>query len=360
MTSATAEVPSGIHDINPHWLTAVLRADESVSDSATVTAVRAEQIAMDTGFSSLLYRLHLTGGDGVPTSLIAKLPARSEARGAMEMMGGYSREVMFYQQVAGCAPMGTPHVYAARMATESTDFVLLLEDLRSWDNADQLAGLSLERARTCIGELAGLHAWSMNPANTDIVASFPSMDTQMTREVLPGVFGLGWQVYREKTQVVVPPLVARHAERFAEHAPAALRALTERSALVHGDIRADNMFFAGDQLKIVDFQLAARGAGAADVGYLVSQGLPTSLRAGRDEELLRDYLDQLSLHGVVDYSFDNAWRHYRFAAAYLMVLPVIILLGWETLPDRSRQLCLTLTDRAVATIDETNAVEVFE
>ena len=42
--------------------------------------------------------------------------------------------------------------------------------------------------------------------------------------------------------------------------------------LLHGDIRADNMFFDGDRLKVVDFQFAARGAGAADIAYRASQG----------------------------------------------------------------------------------------
>jgi hypothetical protein len=42
-----------------------------------------------------------------------------------------------------------------------------------------------------------------------------------------------------------------------------------------------------------------------------------------------------------------------------MLLPVITLNGWDALPARSRALCLTLTDRAVATIDEIGALEVF-
>ena len=129
--------------------------------------------------------------------------------------------------------------------------------------------------------------------------------------------------------------------------------------LLHGDIRADNMFFDGDRLKVVDFQFASRGAGAADVAYLVSQGLPTEVRRGHDEVLVREYLERLAAHGVTDYSFDEAWRHYRFAVAYLMVLPVITLNGWDAMPERSRALCLTLTERAVATIDEIDALEVF-
>jgi thiamine kinase-like enzyme len=130
--------------------------------------------------------------------------------------------------------------------------------------------------------------------------------------------------------------------------------------LLHGDIRADNLFFDGDRLKVVDFQFASLGAGVADIAYLVSQGLPTEVRRGNDDELVRVYLACLRAHGVTDYTFDEAWRQYRFAVAYLMVLPVITLNGWDAMPERSRALCLTLTDRAVAAIDDIDALEVFK
>lgn len=354
----TEQVPTGIDAVTPAWMTAALRADPTVRDDAVVDELRAERIAQDSGFSSLLYRVRLEG-DGVPPSVIVKLPAQSEARGAMEMLGGYRRELSFYQHVAGRAPMATPHAYVARMVEDSADFVLVLEDLGDWDNADHLAGLPMSRARLCIDELAGLHAWSMQPANAVVRGSFPSIDTDVARQIFLPVFGLGWQTYRENSSLPVSAAVAGFAERFADHAPRALAALTEHSTLLHGDIRADNMFFRGDRLKVVDFQFAARGVGAADIGYLVSQGLPTDVRRGRDEDLLRGYLERLGEHGVADYTFDDAWRHYRFAVAYLMVLPVITLVGWDGLPPRSRELCLTLVDRAVAAIDDIEALEVF-
>lgn len=89
------------------------------------------------------------------------------------------------------------------------------------------------------------------------------------------------------------------------------------------------MFFDGDRLKVVDFQFTERGVGAADIGYLVSQGLPSNVRRGQDQDLVREYLENLEALGVTDYSFDDAWRHYRFAVAYLLVLPVITLVGWD-------------------------------
>ena len=352
VSAGTTSVPDGIDELTPHWLTSAL--------GVSVTDVRVEQIAMDSGFSSLLYRLHLTGGDDVPPTLIAKLPALSEARGAMELLGGYRRELAFYQNVAGHAPMATPRAYAARMAEDSVDFILLLEDLQAWDNGDHLAGLAMSRARLCIEALAGLHAWSSDPANAPALESFPSIDTAIARDLLLPAFAPGWQVYLEHCAGAVPAHVARFADGFAQRAVAALPALTERDMLLHGDIRADNLFFDGDEMKVVDFQFAARGCGAADIAYLVTQGLRSEAREGRDEALVREYLDHLAAGGVSDYSFDDAWRHYRCAAVYLMVLPVITLNGWEAMPERSRQLCLTLTDRAVAAIDEIDALEVFE
>jgi hypothetical protein len=217
----------------------------------------------------------------------------------------------------------------------------------------------MNRARLCIAQLAGLHAWSASPANAAVLEQFPTLDTPMARDLFFPAFGPGWQVYLDKSSEPVPAAVARYADGFAEHAPAALDALTERSMLLHGDIRADNMFFNGDRLKVVDCQFTARGPGAADIGYLISQGLPTEVRRGHDEELVREYLEHLAAHGITDYSFDDAWRHYRFAVAYLMLLPVIILIGWDALPERSRALCLKLTERAVATIDDIDALELF-
>jgi hypothetical protein len=171
--------------------------------------------------------------------------------------------------------------------------------------------------------------------------------TPTVRDVFFPVFGLAWPIYLEHTTEIVPASVARFAERFTEYAPQALEVLSRRSMLLHGDIRAD-------------FQFTSVGAGACDIAYLVSQGLPAEVRAGHDEALVREYLTRLAGHGVTDYSFDEAWRDYRLATAYLIVLPVITLMGWDSLPERSRKLCLKLTERAVATIEEIDALGAFE
>jgi len=351
VTQGPAVIPASIDEVTPQWLTDALGRE--------VSAVAADRIAEDSGFASFLYRVHLTGASDLPETVIVKLPGTPEARGAMEMLGGYRRELEFYRRVAGRAPMAAPRVHVAEIGASAAEFVLVMEDLAGWTNADHLAGLSMEQARLAIAGLAGLHAWSVDPANAIPTDVFPNLDSPAAREVFLPVFELAWPVYLEHAGVPVPPSVAEFAERFTDYAAQALDVLGNRRMLLHGDIRADNLFFSGDAMKVVDFQFTCYGAGAADVAYLVSQGLPSDVRRGHDRALLREYLAELARHGVTDYSCDAAWRDYRMATAYLIVLPVITLMGWDAMPERSRRLCLELTRRAVATIDEIDALEAF-
>jgi aminoglycoside phosphotransferase (APT) family kinase protein len=352
VSQGSVVIPSSIDDVTAAWLTDAL--------GRSVEKAVAERIAEDSGFSSLLYRVRLSGDPGLPETVIVKLPGTPEARGAMEMLGGYRRELEFYRRVADHAPMATPDVHIAEIRGSTADFVLVMEDLRDWNNADHLTGLTMAQARLAIAGLAGLHGWSADPANALPAGVFPGLDAPAVRELFLPAFGFAWSNYLEHARVPVPPAVARFAERFTDYAAQALETLSRRQMVLHGDIRADNLFFSGDAMKVVDFQFACHGAGAADVAYLVSQGLPTEVRRGNDEALLREYLAVLDRHGVSDYSFDEAWRDYRMATGYMIVLPVLALMGWDALPERSRTLCLTLTERAMATIDEIDALEAFE
>ena len=135
VTRRSVAIPSCIDDVTPEWLSDAL--------GRTVSGLAAQRIAEDSGFSSLLYRVRLSGDPGLPQTVIVKLPGTPEARGAMEMLGGYRRELEFYRRVAGRAPMGTPEVHVAEMGATAGDFVLVMEDLSGWENADHLAGLTM-------------------------------------------------------------------------------------------------------------------------------------------------------------------------------------------------------------------------
>ena len=84
-------------------------------------------------------------------------------------------------------------------------------------------------------------------ANAAALEAFPSIDTPIARDLLLPAFAPGWQVYREHHGAGSCRASRAFAERLrANGRLTALPALTERDMLLHGDIRADNLFFDGD------------------------------------------------------------------------------------------------------------------
>lgn len=352
--SAKVKLVASIDGVDAAWVSDVLGAE--------VTGVSAERIALDTGFSSELWRVALESADAsVPASVIVKLPTTTVVREAMDMVGGYAREVAFYAEVAGRSPLATPTVYFSQQADDSTDFTIVLEDLGGWENGNHYEGLPLARATACLDQLAALHGWSATPENVaGLEQRFPPLDSPIVRQAFPMLAAEGWGVYKAQAREPIPSDVAAYVEDLPRHIVTLLEGLSERRCLIHGDIRADNLFFGPNgELSVVDFQLPSFGAGMVDVGYLISQGLTTAERGDRDEELVRGYLDALAQRDPEPYAFEDAWRHYKLAVLFGIVIPIIAIRGWDLLPQKSQELCLRLLERSIATIASTDALEVL-
>jgi tRNA A-37 threonylcarbamoyl transferase component Bud32 len=126
------------------------------------------------------------------------------------------------------------------------------------------------------------------------------------------------------------------------------------ACLAHGDPRVDNLFFAGNDVVVVDFQFCTRASGIYDVAYLISQGLDTTVRRGRDRELVGRYVHALRSAGLV-IDDDTAWDQYVRATALLLVFPLGAILGWPTLGERARDLLRTLIERWAAAVVDVEA-----
>jgi hypothetical protein len=341
-------MPSSIGEVTPAWLTDTLRADGALAAEGTVTGVAAEQIAVGTGFLSDLFRLRLQG-DG-PESLILKIPATSALyRATAHGANVYQREVVFYRDLAGSCPLRTPHAYYAEF-DQSGAMVLLLEDLGLLEAPDHLEGLQLDRAGLVIDRLAEFHAWGASPNRPPLdPAIFPSVVDQVGQ--LGSVIPLGWEIYLVNRRHDHPPAVDRLIDRLPDLTLELAASLTGPACLAHGDLRVDNLFFAGHDVAVVDFQFCTRASGIYDVAYLLSQGLHTTVRRGHDRELVDRYVRALRCAGL-SIDDDTAWDQYLRATALLVVFPLGAILGWSTVGERARDLVLTLIERwAAAAVD---------
>jgi aminoglycoside/choline kinase family phosphotransferase len=347
-------MPSEVGEVTPEWLTGVLRADGALAADDTVTGVAAEQIAAGTGFLSDLHRLRLEG-DG-PESLILKLPAASALyRATAQGANAYQREVVFYRDLATACPLRTPHAYHAEFE-ESGAMVLLLEDLGLLEAPDHLEGLQIDRADLVLERLAAFHAWGVSAKCPPLDPTvFPAVVDQVGQ--LGPVISLGWPIYLANRRRDHPAAVEQLVERLPDLTLELAASLSDPACLTHGDLRVDNLFFAGTDMAVVDFQFCTRASGIYDIAYLISQGLDTTVRRGHDRELVGRYLRALQSAGLT-IDVDIAWDQYVRATALLVVFPLGAILGWPALGERARDLVLTLIERWVEAVVDVEATEL--
>ncbi|MBJ7461981.1 MAG: phosphotransferase, partial [Mycolicibacterium sp.] len=358
MTSIISRFPRSAAELTVDWLSGVLASSGAMAAGSRVRDLRLERIAEGVGFASFLYRAHLAlDGDGPATVIIkwpTDYPAYLELAQSIQL---YDREVAFYNDVAPTAPISAPRAHFAAIEDDSTDFVIVMEDLAALENADHLQGLSIDRAQAVLDELAHFHAWgwAMEPAAAKNPAFLHIDDPRMA-----GLFGVGaaagWPIYLQHGRASAPEGLADVLHDYAALAPGLLGALTEPATLVNGDLRADNLFFGDSGPHVtVDYQFAGRGCGMWDVAYLVGQGLTPHERDGRERELVAGYLDTLAGLGI-DYPFAKAWQQFQIAVVVQIALPLLAMVSWETLNPRGQELLQVLMERSFAIIADSDAM----
>lgn len=345
--------PRGPEDLTAAWLSDALETP--------VESFEATPIGVGVGMMGRLVQVRTDGTE--PRSVVAKFPtaddgARTNVAGPLRL---YQREAQFYRDLAPTVPVGTPAVHAAEFDEASGDFVLLLEDLSTLRSADQIAGCSVEDARIVIDQIADHHAHYSDPTRLDAIGWMPELDDPvmqavvngMAKQALPGfydVFGDG-----------LGPELRTFFDRLPETAVEFMGGTEEgTTTLAHVDLRLDNIFFGGDDrpMVLIDWQLSSKAGFAYDVAYFLSQSMDTDLRRRHEAELVERYLSRLDAHGV---AVDRAGFaiDYRRTVAFCAIYPVNVAGSVEMANDRAVELVHMLYDRAMAAIDDHDALAVW-
>ena len=134
--------------------------------------------------------------------------------------------------------------------------------------------------------------------------------------------------------------------------------------LVHGDYRADNLYFyfgtgsEHDPLVVADWQLVCRARGAFDVAYLLCQSLESGARAQWEWSILRRWHERLTALGVSAYSFGDAVDDYK-RGALLSVVYAVVGASLDRSNNRGTQLARTQALRTFRAALEIRASEVL-
>jgi hypothetical protein len=338
-------VPQSIEDVTPAWI--------SAATGWEVTGMSAEQIGVGIGVSSAVYRVALTG-HGCPTSIVVKQPALDPAAVfTSTMLRMYIREVRYFSTLAAQSPLRSPAFYYGEVDEETSNFVLLIEDLSGLRIVDQNIGMNLEDAGRAVDAVAGMHAkWWGTADQLAADGTTVSLGDPIYPAVLPIVFAEGWE--KCSNEVELPASIQAIGPKFAPAIGGLLASLAAGpNTLAHGDYRADNMLFTADnELVALDFQLIGTGTGAYDLAYFVTQSLTADDASNGEADLFNRWIDGLRSAGVpADMVDRNAlWQHYRTAALFCLAYPIVASRGMDLSDPRQYALVDSMNtrfDRAV-------------
>jgi aminoglycoside phosphotransferase (APT) family kinase protein len=354
MSVREERLPRTIDAVDSAWLTQAL-------------GVKVEIAGVDlvgNPWSSSLSRVQLEGGADAPRSVIVKISIGGQVRELIDAIGAYDREITFYRELAPISPVRVPHVYIVVRDPETGDFVLVMEDLAPLMPPDQLEGLTVAQSQSAVDGLARFHAFSWEHARIAALADhFPAMDSAAGRAQVgqfAHFFELGWPLALRHAGEALSPAVRRFGDRFGEFGHVFIAELATPRTLIHGELRADNLFFdeTGEPI-LVDFQTMQAAAGISEVAYLLSQSLSTEVRRTAEWDLVRRYFDGLADAGVTGYPWERAECQYRLAVAMQFVYPVMAFTQFELTNDRGRALLIEMARRAAVAIEDNGSLSLL-
>jgi hypothetical protein len=349
-------------DITTTWVEGVMRGSGNLEDGVTVTAVSTERIGEGVGILSILQRVIPTysGATKAPKTFVVKYPTDDPVqRGTADALVFYIRELTFYRDCAPSAPFKTAKCYGQAIESENTNFTIVMEDISHYRPLNQLDGVSLSDAKIMLEKLADFHAmWWNSPKLPAMQSIFPPILNPTYEMVLPMLWSQGWPNVEKYAGHLIPDSIRGIGGIWGDKVPWMLGTLMEPTTLIHGDYRADNMMFDGDEPVVIDYQICGTGSGIYDVGYFISQSITTEVRRGHDRELVDFYLDRLETHGIT-IDRDEMWRQYLVVIVFCVNYGVTTFGGFAEQNERGQQLLQEMLLRAMYCVADNDALKVI-
>ncbi len=311
--------------ITPSWLEGQLRCIPSFKD-LKVTSVETETIGAATGFLSRIARLTPSYGANAPqapSTLILKVQTNREGfTDVAERLQAFERELGFYKDFAPDLQARLPRIFGGY--AEGGKGWILMEDLSSWSQGDQVFGISHDQVKSTLKTMAAVHAGYWQCDQLGLKSWLPRHDFWFHDDL-----AVTWEAVKESYALRLGEAAVALTDRVVnnyENLIAQLDALPQ--TLVHGDLRADNLLLSspassGSDVIVIDWQTVTRSLACIDLAFLIGGSEPTAERHGHPQDPLRYWHQQLVAHGVCDYTYQQALHHLRLALLICLAVPVV-------------------------------------
>ncbi|MFW0783921.1 phosphotransferase [Gordonia sp. CPCC 206044] len=340
-------IPTSPEEITAGYLTGLLRSagHDVVVESVDTTPVGSGQMAGS-------YRLTLSYREptDLPPTMVAKVAIGDRTRREFAS-GVYRTETLFYDRLAPTLAVPRPACHATAISPDSTECILLLEDMTPAVQGDQITGCSPAQAQSVAVAAAGLHGprWC-----DDSMFEVPglALPTHEDRELMESVLGPMADAYRARFELdareaATIDWLVREAGDWIERTPT-------RFALIHGDLRIDNVLFgADDVVTIVDWQTISPGHPLRDIAFLLSTSLTVDDRRRHEQDIVAAYHRALLDHGVSGYTVEQCWHDYIDS---LIQAPLIVVFGCAAAmaTERGDHMFATMLSRCSTAVEDLN------
>ena len=384
--------------IDADWMQRALAAGGAY-DGPAIRDVVVEDLGSATNAFGRLLRCHLTTDGGVaanPATVIVKLPtADRRAFRFAKWLSMHERECAYYRRIAPHARIRSPVLLYGDFDADTHRFVLVLEDLRDLEAPVQVAGVPAGRARRAVQEIARLHGQFWGAVDQPALAGCSDVLGPRFRRFMQAACLLCLPVVLERFGDSFSPQTRRLAEALGPRITAHLASVAAGPrTFVHGDYRAENMFFAREvggsastgagsvpsgssggagaaanvasaavdttadgTFAVVDWQGCGLGAGLYDVAYFLGTGVVLGDRRRVEREAIEEYHEIVCRLGARDLTFDDCWRGYR-QNMLSVLMPCILACGGLHLGDRRlHALVRSGLERALAAVEDLDAAE---
>ncbi len=366
-----SEFPTEPEGLSAAWLTKMLHGANMLGVDRSVTGHSVTLIGEGVGLLGLVVRIGLTydgsggpgdgsggpgDGAGGPESVIIKFAHPLAANRAIANNARmYEREVTFFNTIADSVDVPKPACYFAAVIAETGQNIVVLEDLRGYQPADQISGVDVAQARLVIDAFVPLHAAFWNNTGQPMLDTAMRVDTNYVQAFMPSLLGT-WERCLELFDYCIPADVLGEIPRYVASFRELHRAMGEHTqTLVHGDVRLDNvMIGSGDQhpVVLIDWQAVMVSNGLHDLAYLLSQSLTIECRRAHETELIEHYHARMVEHGVTDLTIEQCWAGYDTGVLFLFSYPLVIAGAFDPANERGKRLAEEILRRSAQTVSD--------
>ncbi|MGE0571436.1 MAG: phosphotransferase [Dehalococcoidia bacterium] len=359
----TLSIPAAMSEVTAAWLTAALR-EGGVLKSASVASESKETIGVGVGILGELARVTLTYNQdeaGAPATVIVKLPTQDPGgRGVAQLLGFYEKEARIYHELA--PKLAAPRSYYSARDMAADRYVIVMEDVGSVRQGDQVEGASAEDTALLVKEMADMHARWWESSELEALDWLPALNAPQT------------MMAQGATMMALEPFLANFGSTLTERQRTAAIALAPRvmsmlealatgpRTFLHGDLRLDNIFFGSTDgtrpLTLIDWQISGRGRGPFDIAYFLSQSIATDARRANEQEWLRGYHATVSSVDAA-YDWDQCWEDYRAATLLCSIYPIVAGGSIDLGNERGVELVRAMATRSLAAVTDLDADELL-